>query len=143
MMPRPRIPPALRARVAEEARHRCGYCLTPEAVAGYLMEVDHLIPWADGGPTTEDNLWLVCTGCNKRKGNRTTALDPESGRLTPIFDPRRNHWLKHFVWSTDGTLVVGLTPTGRATVAALSLNRPELVRARRRWVSVGWHPPTD
>ena len=89
-MRRPHIPPALRARVAEQARRRCGYCLTSEAVVGYLMEVDHLIPWADGGPTVEENLWLVCTGCNKRKGNRIAALDPETLRLAPLFDPRRN-----------------------------------------------------
>jgi hypothetical protein len=142
-MRRARIPRALRDRVAERARHRCGYCLTAEAIAGYLMEVDHLIPWAEGGPTVEDNLWLICTGCNKRKSNRIAALDSETRRLAPLFDPRRNIWREHFSWSADGALMVGLTPTGRATVEALGLNRPELVRARRRWVAVGWHPPAD
>jgi 5-methylcytosine-specific restriction endonuclease McrA len=142
-MPSRRVPRALRDRVAAQARHRCGYCLTTEAVAGSSMEIDHIIPWAEGGPTVEENLWLVCTGCNKRKGNRIAALDPETGRLVSLFDPRRNVWQEHFVWSTDGTLVAGLTPVGRVTVEALRLNRPELVRARRRWVTVGWHPPAD
>lgn len=142
-MPRPRVSRALRERVAAQARHRCGYCQTTEAIAGYLMEVDHLIPWAEGGPTVEENLWLVCTGCNKRKGNRIAALDSETRRLAPLFDPRRNVWHDHFAWSAGSTLIAGLTPTGRATVEALGLNRPELVRARRRWVAVGWHPPID
>jgi hypothetical protein len=39
-------------------------------------------------------------------------------------------------------MIEGLPPTGRATVAALVLNRPILVRARRIWNAVGWHPPT-
>jgi hypothetical protein len=39
--------------------------------------------------------------------------------------------------------IVGITSTGRATVAALYLNRPSLVRARQAWVSVGWHLPAD
>ena len=55
-MSRPRIPRALRARVTERGRKRCGYCLTSEEIAGYQMEIDHLIPWADGGPTVEGNL---------------------------------------------------------------------------------------
>jgi hypothetical protein len=29
------IPRALRERVAEEARHRCGYCLTDQGVTGW------------------------------------------------------------------------------------------------------------
>jgi hypothetical protein len=37
---------------------------------------------------------------------------------------------------------MGLTPTGRATIVTLQMNNPAIVRARRRWVSAGWHPPT-
>ncbi len=36
-----------------------------------------------------------------------------------------------------------MTPVGRATIAALNLNRPSLVKARQAWVAVGWHPPKD
>jgi hypothetical protein len=38
---------------------------------------------------------------------------------------------------------IGLTAVGRVTVLALDLNQPNMVRARRRWVMVGWHPPKD
>ena len=75
------IPKALRAKVAAQARHRCGYCLTAEAVAGTPMEMDHLIPEALGGLTEEDNLWLACSLCNDHKGQRIVALDPETGEL--------------------------------------------------------------
>jgi hypothetical protein len=37
--------------------------------------------------------------------------------------------------------IVATTPAGRATVVALNMNNPVIVEVRRRWVSVGWHPP--
>ena len=49
----------------------------------------------------------------------------------------------HFSWSMDGTEVIGLTPCGRATIAALQLNHAELVAARWLWVQVGWWPPDE
>jgi len=39
--------------------------------------------------------------------------------------------------------IVGLTPTGRATVTALNLNNPYIVPARRLWALAGWHPPKE
>lgn len=36
---------------------------------------------------------------------------------------------------------VGLTPTGRATVEALRLNRPGLITVRRALYAAGEHPP--
>ena len=50
------IPRSLRERVAVQARHRCGYCLTSEAIVGAPMEIDHIVPRSLGGLTEEDNL---------------------------------------------------------------------------------------
>lgn len=47
------IPKKLRGRVAAQARHRCGYCLSSEAIVGLAMEIEHLIPQILGGPTRE------------------------------------------------------------------------------------------
>jgi 5-methylcytosine-specific restriction endonuclease McrA len=55
------IPKVLRERVAEQARYRCGYCLTAEAIVGTPMEIDHIIPQSLGGQTEESNLWLACS----------------------------------------------------------------------------------
>src|SRR5579859_2336432 len=74
--------------------------------------------------------------CNEYKGDTITALDPLTGEITPLFNPRRQQWDEHFAWTPEGNEVVGLTPIGRATVKALNLNRERLVRARRRWVRV-------
>lgn len=137
------IPKALRERVAVAARHRCGYCLTQEQVVGAPMEIDHIIPEALGGLTEEDNLWLACSLCNNHKGDKIAALDPETSEIIRLFDPRRQVWREHFTWTAAGDRIVGVTPVGRATVVALNLNRPSLVRARKAWVSVGWHPPED
>lgn len=137
------IPVELRRRVAEQARHRCGYCLTQEAVLGRSMEFDHLLPRSLGGPTTEDNLWLACSLCNGHKNNRFLVVDPETGVSVRVFNPRQEKWSEHFVWSEGATRIDGTTAIGRATVAALQLNRPRLVLARRLWVAAGWHPPQD
>lgn len=142
-MTRTYIGKELRERVAVQARYRCGYCLTTEAIVGTPMEFDHLIPESLGGLTEEANLWLACSLCNDSKNNRIAALDLDTGKVVRLFDPRRQPWIEHFRWSDEGECILGLTPTGRATVVALNLNRPSLVRARRLWVSVGWHPPRD
>lgn len=140
-MSRSHIGKALRSSVARRARHRCGYCLTQEVVVGAAMEIDHIVPEALGGPTEEDNLWLACSGCNAHKGDRIVALDPETGEVVRLYDPRRNDWEEHFAWSAQSDRILGRTTVGRATVVALQLNRPALVVARRIWVMAGWHPP--
>ncbi|HEX3129851.1 MAG TPA: HNH endonuclease signature motif containing protein [Thermoanaerobaculia bacterium] len=129
--------------MAEQARYRCGYCLTQELVIGGPMEVDHLIPRAFGGPTEEDNLWLACSLCNDYKSNRVLVVDPATGTRVSIFNPRQEDWNQHFAWVEGATRIDGTTAVGRATVAALRLNRPSLVLARRLWVAAGWHPPQD
>lgn len=133
----------LRERVAEQARHRCGYCLTSEQVVGLPMEIDHLIPQALGGSSAEENLWLACPACNAFKGHRISAHDPETGQTVRLFDPREQIWAEHFLWVDAGAQIVGRTPAGRATTMALRLNRPLLSLARRAWVEAGWHPPAE
>lgn len=131
----------LRKGVTVQARHRCGYCLTSEAIVGTPMEIDHIVPRSLGGLTEEDNLWLACSLCNENKGIRTVALDPLTGEMAPLFNPRRQVWQEHFAWIAEGDRIIGLTAIGRATVIALNLNRLSLVKARQVWVAAGWHPP--
>jgi len=142
-MSRSHIGRALREQVTRDARRRCGYCLTSARITGTPMEVDHIIPESLGGLAVRENLWLACSMCNDHKGNRIAAADPRTGEEVRIFDPRRQLWGDHFDWSTEGDVIIGKTPTGRATIAAVRLNRAELVEARRGWVSAGWHPPED
>ncbi len=76
------------------------------------------------------------------EGVFTEAVDPETGSLVPLFNPRTQVWTEHFSWDKDGTDIIGQTPTGRSTVVALSLNNELRIRARALWVEAGWHPPT-
>ena len=74
------------------------------------------------------------------RGARQQAPDPKTGQEVPIFRPRREVWGRHF--RRDGVRVLGLTPTGRATVAALSMNRPLALAIRREEAIRGRHPPS-
>ncbi len=105
--------------------------------------VDHIIPEILGGSTSEENLCLACWDCNLIKQRRIAAEDPLDAALVPLFHPVKQRWHDHFAWDESDTLIFGLTASGRATVQALRLNRPALVRARERWVGVGWHPPVE
>ncbi|HID61913.1 MAG TPA: hypothetical protein EYP49_04110 [Anaerolineae bacterium] len=63
--------------------------------------------------------------------------------MSQAYIPRTQSWPEHFTWGGNGTLIIGLTPAGRATVIALRLNRPSPVKARQLWVEAGWHPPEE
>lgn len=127
----------------EDAGNRCGYCRASELVTATELVVDRILPESTGGPTARENLWLVCACCNQFKGGKTRATDPQTDEVVPLFNPRTQTWTEHFAWSGEGTEIIGRTACGRATVEALRLNRELVVLARRRWVSVGWHPPAD
>jgi hypothetical protein len=131
----------VKRRVRAAAGDRCGYCLSPQRLVLGWLEIEHIIPRAKNGTDDEQNLWLACRLCNNYKSDQTEALDPESGAIVSLFDPRRQSWFEHFAWSPDGTHILGLIPTGRATVLALQLNNVIAVTVRREWVAAGWHPP--
>ncbi|MEW4571015.1 HNH endonuclease signature motif containing protein [Tautonia sp. JC769] len=131
-------------RVRQDAGNRCGYCLSPQHLVMARLEIEHVVPLSRGGTNDESNLWLSCPLCNRHKGDRLSAIDPETGGEVPLFHPRRQRWAEHFRWSEDGLRIVGLTPAGRATVVALQLDTdPDALVVRSYWVLAGWHPPTE
>jgi hypothetical protein len=108
------------------------------------LEIEHIIPLAQGGANDESNLWLSCPLCNRAKGDRTEAQDPETGQTVALFNPRVQDWFEHFRWADDGLRIVGLTAVGRATVAALHLSEDtDALEVRSYWLLAGWHPPKD
>ncbi len=131
----------LRERIRAQADNRCGYCLTHQDYVPWQLEIEHIRPLAAGGTDEESNLWLACHSCNLYKGVKTHAHDPLSGRRVQLFNPRQQHWRRHFRWSEDGSVIVGRTACGRATVVALNLNNLIAVNVRRNWAAAGWHPP--
>lgn len=137
------ITSALREKIRRQAGNRCGYCLAQQEYVLNVLEIDHILPVAAGGDDSEENLWLACRACNHAKGAKVAAIDPLTKENLPLFNPRKQNWHEHFHWSASGLEIVGITPTGRATVLALDLNNIISLMVRRNWVRAGWHPPND
>ena len=133
----------IRVHVRERARGLCEYCRIDEESTGHEFTLDHVAPESRGGPTTRENLAYACIGCNVRKSNRTHAPDPIDGEIAPLYNPRLHRWRDHFCWSADTRFILGLTPSGRATIVALSLNRPLLIKYRILMIRNGLHPPSE
>lgn len=119
--------------VAQRANHRCEYCHAPEPAFNTLFEVEHIVPVARGGEDVSENLALACRACNAFKAVRQTGIDPETQALTPLFHPRRDLWDDHFTVDLTTNTLIGVTPTGRATITALQLNHPLQLQARQHW----------
>lgn len=136
------IPAELQRQIRARFSDRCAYCQTAEALSVAIFEFEHIVPRSAGGKSDFDNLCLSCPTCNRFKADRTMAPDPLTNGEAPLFDPQQQNWVDHFAWNDDATTIVPLTPTGRATVAALRMNRPQMVRVRRMWVAMGEHPPS-
>lgn len=137
----PALPEALRQHVFTRADHRCEYCRTSRRVIGMPLVIDHIVPRALGGHDTLDNLCAACYRCNEYRGAKTHDIDPLTGELVSLFNPRTQAWREHLAWANGGVHIVGLTPTGRATVRALRLNNDYIVEARLLWIARQWHPP--
>jgi hypothetical protein len=133
----------LRARIDSADRRVCCYCRLSEANSGVPLSYDHIEPRGRGGVTSFENVCLCCRPCNEFKSDVTDADDPLTGERVPLFHPRRQVWHEHFTWSADATRIEGITPTGRATVVALRMNRAMIVAARGRWFLAGWHPSAE
>jgi hypothetical protein len=127
--------------VIARANGCCEYCRSPMRYAVQTFSIEHIFPQHLGGKSTLANLALACQGCNNHKYVKTEALDPVTGKFLPLYNPRKQRWHSHFSWDQDFTLIVGLTPIGRATVDALQLNREGLLNFRRILYERGEHPP--
>lgn len=134
------IPASLRRLVIQRAGDRCEYCHLSQAGQEAAFHIDHIIPVVAGGATIADNLALACVSCSLRKAARQRVEDPETGEMVLIFNPRQQVWKEHFCW--DGVQVVGLTATGRATIAALNMNRAIMLAIRAEEEILGRHPPS-
>ena len=127
---------ALRSLVRRRAGDGCEYCRLPQAASRFVhFHVEHIIARQHDGATEADNLALACHFCNYHKGPNIASLDQETGELVPLFHPRRDSWTDHFAW--EGTVIVGRTPIGRATVQLLAMNDWQRVEVRENLKTEG------
>ena len=66
--------------------HRCQYCGVVKSARD--LNVDHVLPLAQGGGSTWENVVCCCIPCNRRKGNRL----PEPAGMRLLRPPRRPRW---------------------------------------------------
>ncbi len=137
------VPVALRKFVFDRAQGHCEYCHSQAKFAVDPLVIDHVYPVSRGGKTIAENLALSCQTCNNCKYTKTMAIDPSSNEMVPLFHPRQMKWRDHFTWTPDTTKMLGLTPTGRATIELLETNREGVMNMRRVLAIMGFHPPTE
>jgi 5-methylcytosine-specific restriction endonuclease McrA len=119
-----------RDQVRERALHRCEYCHRRQSDSPLIpLQIEHIVPRKHGGDDDLSNLALACADCNLHKGSNLTGIDPDSGLLTPLFNPREQKWEEHFGW--DGLRILGLTAIGRTTVRVMAQNLPSRLLVRR------------
>ncbi len=130
----------LDANTRQFVRQRAGnvgeYCHIPqEATPAISFHVEHMIARQHGGGDDPDLLALACDRCNAYKGPNLVSIDPVTGDVVPLFNPREDAWTDHFALQAGE--IVGLTPTGRATARLLNMNAPRRVELREEWLDEG------
>jgi HNH endonuclease len=118
----------------------CEYCKILHDYSPDTFEIEHIIALFVGGTNELINLAFSCSGCNNRKGYKIKAIDPISGIIVSLFNPRTDKWNENFEWFDNFSIVKGITPQGRATVELLQLNRNGVVNLRRALFAYGVHP---
>jgi HNH endonuclease len=120
---------AVRERVRSRAGYRCEYCLLKQEHLPFAsFQVEHSIPRKHGGDSDPTNLALACDRCNSHEGANLTGIDPETGEITALFNPRQHSWEEHFRLSD--VIIVGLTAVGRTTMRVLNMHEERRLRLR-------------
>jgi HNH endonuclease len=131
---------ATRKLVHDRAGNRCEYCrIHQDDEPFFRLHIEHIVARQHRGSNAPANLALSCHHDNDHKGPNLSGVDPETGRIVRLFNPRRQRWALHF--SFAGPYIVGLTPCGRATVVVLALNAPDRVELRAELIADGMFPP--
>jgi hypothetical protein len=117
----------------------CEYCRLCQEFDETPFEIDHIISKKHKGRTIAGNLALSCSRCNSYKGTDISGRDVITRQLTPLFNPRRHKWARHFRW--HGAHLIGRTPIGRVTVELLNMNASFRVALRDELIEQGVFPP--
>lgn len=76
-----------RERLFARDHHLCAYC--GQRYRQTDLTIEHIVPEAQGGLTTWQNVVTACRSCNQRKANRT----PEQAGMPLLYLPYRpNRW---------------------------------------------------
>ena len=84
---------------------------------------------------------LACLPCNRHKGSDLTSIDPLTGAIMPLFNPRTQIWLEHF--QLEEGFILGLTAVGRTTIFLLRMNEINRVQLRQSLAAQGLYPESE
>ncbi len=130
-----------RDSVAERAKNSCEYCKSNQSYTPDIFTLEHSIPLSlNGSNDISLNIALACGGCNTFKRSYVRGINPDTGIVEDLFNPRTDIWSDHFRWSENYLFVLGITPIGKATVNLLHLNRETVVNLRAVLFLIGKHP---
>jgi len=127
--------------VGERAWHVCEYCLVHEQDLYHGCEVDHIRSVKHGGLAVAENLAWACLHCNRHKGTDLGSVNPRTGALVRLYNPRTDRWKDHFYWRAGR--IESLTEIGEATVRLLDFNHPERVAFRKLLSESGRYPSVE
>jgi hypothetical protein len=79
-----------------------------------------------------------------KKGPNLSGIDPETGQIIALFNPRKDQWADHFAFALarsprPGIEIRGQTPIGRTTVRVLGMNNEIRKRIRYELWREGMH----
>jgi HNH endonuclease len=111
--------------VRQRAGKRCEYCRLHEQHSGLKHHIEHITAKQHGGSDDADNLALACHRCNLLQGPNLTGIDPQTGQVASLFNPRCDRWSDHF--AMEGARINGISAIGRATVQVS-------VASRANWI---------
>jgi hypothetical protein len=94
----------------------------------FSYHVEHITAVQHGGSDAVANLAFACNHCNLIKGPNLSSIDPDTGKVTVLFHPRRDEWDRHFC--RVGGQIRGLSDVGRTTVFLLQMNAPHRAELR-------------
>lgn len=111
MADRKALSKSIRFEVFKRDYFKCQYCgrTVPEVV----LEVDHIVPVAEGGTNDIHNLITSCRDCNRGKGKRkmsdTQILDKQADLLTDLAEKKEQadmmiKWVKSLHKITSGQI---------------------------------------
>ena len=78
---------------------------------------------------------MSCGRCNAFEGPNLAGIDPDTGEVTRLFDPRQQAWDEHF--ELREALILGTTAVGRTTVEVLKMNEGRRVLLRAELIRRG------
>jgi superfamily II DNA or RNA helicase len=119
-----------------------------------LVEGDHIMPWSAGGPTTMENLQVLCIACNRRKGIREGVVEEKTLAVVVVGTAPLRRWQEHAletVLKTSSPVLIDACPGAGKTrfalecvaslFAARAVNRVLIVaptiRVVNQWVEAG------